>query len=606
MDLRPYTCVLADCSFTKEPFATRQLWTNHLELEHRFGPDWNAIQCPLCFETTKSGEHDVTAHLARHLVDIASASLPRDVESDAESESDASSKRPGTHSSIDHSEDLKEPGTSVAQDLQTPYSNEHFTDVQQEPQESSDNETSNGDSIVKHTLPPMARESKAGGAEYSPSPPSTSASTSQHLVSDVIDDKSAKKIARHLKSHKPGDVVHLCRDCKKEFKRPCDLTKHEKTHERPWKCKEEKCKYFEFGWPTEKERDRHVHDKHATTPAQYKCLFPPCTYASKRESNNKQHMERAHGWHYVRSKSNGRKKDQAIAESSRLITPSPEDLDPYGFGTPSINVVGFASDMRRDGSTGLPHLTTAFSVDGNTDKVPVLPQMTRPGSASFVPQYQVDEGFGDAIDTLDMQTFSRPTEEFTLFDNDNASTNNTADFFPDFNRLGRQFDGRTQLYDNRLFPEFTLDNILGHIADAQPHRNLRADAENGRRLSHSEPDEAWTPYTQGYGRFETFEEQTPSVLVAEDPVPKVDGVNKQLPEHPNTWPEASTSKEKQSDLACNICGKLFTKISHRKNHELSHRGGRPFDCSDCGKTFSRQDTLDRHQKVHRRAERAQG
>jgi len=36
-------------------------------------------------------------------------------------------------------------------------------------------------------------------------------------------------------------------------------------------------------------------------PPRYPCLFPPCTYSSKRESSCKQHMEYTHGWEYVRT-----------------------------------------------------------------------------------------------------------------------------------------------------------------------------------------------------------------------------------------------------------------------------------------------------------------
>jgi hypothetical protein len=50
-----------------------------------------------------------------------------------------------------------------------------------------------------------------------------------------------------------------------------------------------------------------MNDKHSASPAMYKCLFKPCPYESKRESNCKQHMEKAHGWVYVRSKNNGKK-----------------------------------------------------------------------------------------------------------------------------------------------------------------------------------------------------------------------------------------------------------------------------------------------------------
>ncbi|KAF2705125.1 hypothetical protein K504DRAFT_389181 [Pleomassaria siparia CBS 279.74] len=197
--------------------------------------------------------------------------------------------------------------------------------------------------------------------------------------SEMDEDEVMRSMARRRKSDKPGDVTHVCRECKKDFKRPCDLTKHEKTHSRPWKCSEENCKYYELGWPTEKERDRHVNDKHSAAPPQYKCLYPPCTYASKRESNCKQHMEKAHNWTYIRSKSNGRKK--AAAEGSERSAPTPLTTSlgtpqsvalatpntPYipspsvplldgfdyahGFGTPAWSLNSFQDDYRRDSIT---------------------------------------------------------------------------------------------------------------------------------------------------------------------------------------------------------------------------------------------------------------
>ncbi|KAF3052011.1 copper-binding transcription factor [Didymella keratinophila] len=369
------------------------------------------------------------------------------------------------------------------------------------------------------------------------------------------DDDVMRSMARRRKSDKPGDVLHTCRDCKKEFKRPCDLTKHEKTHSRPWKCSEEKCKYFDLGWPTEKERDRHVNDKHSTAPAQYKCLYPPCTYASKRESNCKQHMEKAHGWEYVRSKSNGRKKSQALGnspatpltpflgtpQSVALTTPitpfmaSPSvplvnDFDFQGFQTPAMSLHNFQDDYRRDSITtdgthltysssnspvepnsfmeaavtpadiaidhtvpmftdcgmgsnfnmNVQQYTPALSTDFNFNEpmftmnsnhtlgLTQLSPMAQPDVTLFSPQMQVDEGFGDAMDCLDIQTFSRPTEDFTLFDSapaGNMSMNNTANFFPEFNQLGGQFDSGAQQFDNNFYNattmETTLDDILG-------------------------------------------------------------------------------------------------------------------------------------------------
>lgn len=125
------------------------------------------------------------------------------------------------------------------------------------------------------------------------------------------EEEIMRSMARRKKNASPEELApKKCREpgCNKEFKRPCDLTKHEKTHSRPWKCPVETCKYHDYGWPTEKEMDRHCNDKHNTTPPMYKCLYPPCPYKSKRESNCKQHMEKAHGWEYVRTKTNGGKK----------------------------------------------------------------------------------------------------------------------------------------------------------------------------------------------------------------------------------------------------------------------------------------------------------
>ncbi|KAI7787665.1 hypothetical protein LA080_015034 [Diaporthe eres] len=98
------------------------------------------------------------------------------------------------------------------------------------------------------------------------------------------------------------DGPRVCQQCGKQYPRLCDLNKHLKAHTRPFKCPVEACKYHLLGWPTEKELDRHRNDKHSTEPRTYSCLYPPCTYTSKRESNCKQHMEKTHGWEYVRSR----------------------------------------------------------------------------------------------------------------------------------------------------------------------------------------------------------------------------------------------------------------------------------------------------------------
>jgi uncharacterized C2H2 Zn-finger protein len=144
-------------------------------------------------------------------------------------------------------------------------------------------------------------------------------------LSQQLEDEEEiqRSMARRKKNASPEELApKKCREpgCNKEFKRPCDLTKHEKTHSRPWKCPVPTCKYHTYGWPTEKEMDRHHNDKHSDAPAMYECAFKPCPYKSKRESNCKQHMEKAHGWTYVRTKTNG-KKLPSIAGSVQQQTP---------------------------------------------------------------------------------------------------------------------------------------------------------------------------------------------------------------------------------------------------------------------------------------------
>jgi len=143
------------------------------------------------------------------------------------------------------------------------------------------------------------------------------------------EEEIMRSMARRKKNASPEELApKKCREpgCTKEFKRPCDLTKHEKTHSRPWKCPVPTCKYHEYGWPTEKEMDRHHNDKHSSAPPMYECRYKPCPYKSKRESNCKQHMEKAHGWTYVRTKTNGKKSGSSIAGNSTHPTPQLQNL----------------------------------------------------------------------------------------------------------------------------------------------------------------------------------------------------------------------------------------------------------------------------------------
>ncbi|KAG6237857.1 hypothetical protein E4U25_002318 [Claviceps purpurea] len=173
-------------------------------------------------------------------------------------------------------------------------------------------------------------------------------------LSEQRDDEEEvmRSMARRRKNATAEELApKRCREpgCDKEFKRPCDLTKHEKTHSRPWKCPVISCPYHRTGWPTEKERDRHTNDKHSDAPILHKC--EQCVFKSKRMSNLKQHMERAHNTPYVRTKTNGKKglgksgppTQMQFQEQSQQQTPLLDSISPptstssYSVPTPPVD-----------------------------------------------------------------------------------------------------------------------------------------------------------------------------------------------------------------------------------------------------------------------------
>ncbi|CAN9386495.1 unnamed protein product [Alternaria alternata] len=67
-----------------------------------------------------------------------------------------------------------------------------------------------------------------------------------------------------------------------------------------------------------------------------------------------------------------------------------------------------------------------------------------------------------------------------------------------------------------------------------------------------------------------------------------------------TFISAIAPKRGNTNHACSICGKTFSRSYHRRDHELSHKGERPHECEECGKAFTRLNDLTRHKRIHDR------
>ena len=383
------------------------------------------------------------------------------------------------------------------------------------------------------------------------------------------DEDLQMSMARRKKSEQAAvKQAQRCSECDKEFKRPCDLTKHEKTHSRPWKCNEPSCKYSQYGWPTEKERDRHVNDKHSVTPNMYKCQFRPCPYESKRESNCKQHMEKAHGWAYVRSKNNGKAGKKPIKAGHGKTPPTPQTSTPsshifdagseFGEPTSPYTQINGYSNTSIGGSTRssaspftqngvLPHANGYAS----TSVSPYLG--TENGYTSFNPNY----GWDDSFNRLTPQTSHTPSSHRQSIDSTtNLSTIPSYDMQGDdptlldvdwsnmdFTTMNIQLDPITPLSSasSRPIDAYTVQNPSISV-DRPKNPNLSPGAQGNEML--------YTPYSQdvdeGYseftgngakptGDFPLFDDDRPASSMGAANMPLFADLPELPPFQPTTW-----------------------------------------------------------------------
>lgn len=332
------------------------------------------------------------------------------------------------------------------------------------------------------------------------------------MSEEAEDDESIlRSMARRKRSASAAELApKRCREpgCDKEFKRPCDLTKHEKTHSRPWKCPVESCKYHEYGWPTEKEMDRHHNDKHSSAPALYECHYKPCPYKSKRESNCKQHMEKAHGWTYVRSKNNGKNRDKATAtntttglptpqttnirtpssDGNSMHTPEEDDVDMTAYDGSVYYGNGNQSELNFPEYNNEPDMGGMFAPQQLHIDYSPMTDYTNPGSASDHSPYIANTMPGQDHFNDNFSTFTNTGADFSLFENEDLYNANVQlptpshDIFQNFETSGVTYgaepvphisplgQGNTMLYtptslrevDEGFSEDFAPNNCMGN------------------------------------------------------------------------------------------------------------------------------------------------
>lgn len=262
------------------------------------------------------------------------------------------------------------------------------------------------------------------------------------------DEDVRRSMARRKKSATAAELAPKeCRQCGKTFPRPCDLTKHEKTHSRPWKCADADCRYSQEGWPTEKELIRHQNDRHSKAPKMYHCLYKPCQYKSKRDSNCKQHMEKSHGWVYERTKSNGKKR-KTDGPAQR---PTPRDT---GLPTP-VEQLHDDFENQNNGSVAYEQSVYSPGAFGNQNNGSAYQN-----SAYSPEDYSAPSSFSPALnDDLDLDVMPQlHVEDYSNSPNSNMRHGSTDSSVP-------------SPYGSDTLAGFHLENGNESLVDFSPHSN---------------------------------------------------------------------------------------------------------------------------------------
>lgn len=92
-DIKPYVCMLSDCTTPDRLFESRREWFSHVTTKHHV----NDLTCPLCKDTLTS-LRQFERHVARHLEELALFALPRS-EMDDESDEDGLDARASSNGS---------------------------------------------------------------------------------------------------------------------------------------------------------------------------------------------------------------------------------------------------------------------------------------------------------------------------------------------------------------------------------------------------------------------------------------------------------------------------------------------------------------------------
>ncbi|TVY72739.1 Zinc finger transcription factor ace1 [Fusarium oxysporum f. sp. cubense] len=289
-DLFPYICVELGCPAPDQDFQRRHQWADHVKKHH-----WKTWACKLGCDKTFDSSQDMKRHLEHKHSETAEM----------------------TH--LDSLLTICEKPKSENEPADCPLCGERQSSFKQYQRHVGRHQ----EDLALFALPHLPGEEDGKNDE------SGFESEEQEELESVVEEKLEKassyvtRLSDESGDKAPAAVEHSPRYSRLVGVATADVTDgitygttftnaiagpgYWQSGSHSWTCPIPSCLYHDHGWPTEEQRDRHYSNKHSETPAVYECMFKPCPYKSKRETNCKQHMEKAHGWTYIRPQKNDKK-----------------------------------------------------------------------------------------------------------------------------------------------------------------------------------------------------------------------------------------------------------------------------------------------------------
>ncbi|EON64584.1 hypothetical protein W97_03817 [Coniosporium apollinis CBS 100218] len=273
-DLKPYVCFYPRCAYNVTPFENRELWVDHLRLEHSLVSTDAPFECVLCPQVHTTGRGAISTHLARHMEEISLAALPRGTDSEVGSEdgsleSQKYSVTSGASGALDPTYEWSVYGWGNVGDGFT----EHLPESAHFVGEGSGALTSAASSYEAMLKQDDLYYDSVEGEDGSLHNPTTTMEPSWTNVSDDENGEDSLITDARSLNHKTGHVMFTCYQCQAKFPAASELDEHARTEAHAaYACSETGC--------TSTFSRHDVYERHETNHLRETPRFP-CPHCKK-------------------------------------------------------------------------------------------------------------------------------------------------------------------------------------------------------------------------------------------------------------------------------------------------------------------------------------